>query len=293
MQEYTVIEFARSASYHQSRRQREEDIYTSKVKYLYKRGKPYIWLPERDRHNVNIIIDERSSFAVTSPFPGPLANVLRSIKKLPARVALTGDVVPLKDEKVQFVAESLREIILSEQNALSKSSYSVSGILSSSNLSCASRSENLQDLVDGSQKYVVYKFHPRSCIFIDGNGGTHEVQLEDVEASKADLLSPFSARLIDGINQSEARRRALILFCFIYLKANARDAFMLSMDRKGFDVLGKVRGPMLKDGSCEYQWKEFRLNFKEEACDVETFCRQLVEMEEEALEEVKSYSGLA
>lgn len=30
----------------------------------------------------NTIIDERGSFAVTSPFPGPLATLLRSIKKV-------------------------------------------------------------------------------------------------------------------------------------------------------------------------------------------------------------------
>lgn len=33
---------------------------------------------------------------------------------------------------------------------------------------------------------------------------------------------PFSEKLIDGINQSEARRRALIFFCLVYLNANAR-----------------------------------------------------------------------
>lgn len=67
---------------------------------------------------------------------------------------------------------------------------------------------------------------------------------------------------------------------------------MVSIDRKGFNVLGMVPSPMLKDGSGEYQWKEFQLNFKEEARDVEKFCRQLVEMEEEAVKNVSSFSGL-
>lgn len=30
----------------------KEDIYTSKVKYILKRGKPYIWVPEKELHNV-------------------------------------------------------------------------------------------------------------------------------------------------------------------------------------------------------------------------------------------------
>ena len=69
---------------------------------------------------------------------------------------------------------------------------------------------------------------------------------------------------------------------------------MLSIDRKGFDVLGKVVPiPTMKDdGFGEYQWKEFRFTFKEEARCVEAFCTQLVQMEEEALKNVSSYSGL-
>uniref|UniRef100_A0A7N2MGT0 Uncharacterized protein n=1 Tax=Quercus lobata TaxID=97700 RepID=A0A7N2MGT0_QUELO len=392
----------------------KEDIYTSKVKYILKRGKPYIWVPEKDLHNVNTIIDERGSFAVTSPFPGPLASLLRLAKKIPARVALTGDVEPLKDGKAQSAAESLRGVILSEQKAISKCSYTVSGVLSSSDLSCTSRSESLKELLEGDEKYVVYKFNLRlgtletsldpvvfdpistfmvgclqclvkfdaapalgleyeqkvvhnpphiklhfqqyhagsiavvssylfstvqsrlvvassiiplqllshfepfstlvrwlqyhlpllqeqlascpyaslSSMFIDGNGGTYEVDLEDIESSKADPLAPFSAKLIDGINQNEARRRALMLFCFEFLNANARDAYMLSIDRKGFDVLGKVPSPLLKDGSSQYQWKEFRFTLKEEASDVENFCHQLVEMEEESVKKISGYSGL-
>ncbi|MBA0571307.1 hypothetical protein Golob_004887 [Gossypium lobatum] len=129
-------------------------------------------------------------------------------------------------------------------------------------------------------------------MFVDGNGGTHEVDFEDMEKCKASLLAPYSAKLIDGINQSEARRRGLILFCFIYLNVNARDAYMLSLDRKGFDVLGKVRSKVTGDEIDEYQWKQFRITFKEETRDIESFCQQLVEMEEDAIKKVSSYSGL-
>ncbi|RWR86055.1 hypothetical protein CKAN_01493700 [Cinnamomum micranthum f. kanehirae] len=241
----------------------KEEIHSSRVNYLFKRGKPYIWIQEGDLHNV-----------------------------LPPRVALTGDVVPLRDEKVPLAAESLRETILLERKAVSQASYSVSGILSSSSITCNSRSENLQKIVDGSDTYTVYKFNIRSCTYIDGGGGNHEVDLSEIEASKTDLLSPFSEKITDGINQSHARRRALMLFCFVYMNTNARDAFMLSVDRKGFDVLGKVPGLVTKDGFSQFEWKEFRFTFKEEARDIEAFCQQLVEMEEEAIKNVSSYSGL-
>ncbi|KAK4425231.1 hypothetical protein Salat_1717000 [Sesamum alatum] len=270
----------------------KEEIYTSKVKYFVKKGKPFIWVPEKEMHNVNTIIDERGSFAVSSPFPGPLAHLLRSIRKLPARVALVGDVVRLKDEKATSAAESLRETLLAEQRAVKESSYSVSGILSSSYLDSSLRSANLEELLQGDKQYSVYRFNLSSCMYIDGNGGVHEVKLEDIEKSKADRLSLFAMSLIDGINQSEMRRRALILFCITFLNENAKDAFLLSVDRKGFDVLGKVLGSVNSDGSREYQWKELRFTFKDEAGDVETFCQRLLELEEEALKSISRLSGI-
>ncbi|KAK8662387.1 hypothetical protein V6N13_091965 [Hibiscus sabdariffa] len=270
----------------------KENIYTSKVKYIVKKGKPFIWVPEHDLHNVNTIIDERGSFSVASPFSGALGKLLKSMNKFPARVALTGDVVPLKEKKAQSVAEFLKEVMLAEEKAIKEFSYTVSGVLSSSKHFSTTRSENLKELIDGGEKYVIYKFNLSSCMFVDGNGGTREVDFEDMEKCKSSLLAPYSAKLIDGINQSEARRRALILFCFVYLNVNARDAYMLSLDRKGFDVLGKVLSKATGNGDDEYQWKQFRITFKEEARDVESFCQQLVQMEEEAIQKVSSYSGL-
>ena len=71
-----------------------------------------------------------------------------------------------------------------------------------------------------------------------------------------------------------------------------KDALVLSIDRKGLSLLGKVLGPMMDDGSHEYQWKELRLLFSEEARDVETFCKRLVEMEKDALKNISGFSGL-
>lgn len=212
--------------------------------------------------------------------------------QLPPRVALIGDIVPLKDEKVQLATECLRETISSEQKAFKEYSYSVSGVLSTANLDSTSRSQNLQDLLDSNKSYTVYKINLSSCTFIDSNGSTHEVDLEKIGTTKADALSPFSMSLVDGINQSEARRRALIFFCITYLNKNVKDALMLSADRKGFDVLGKTLGPVMNDGSRQYLWKEFRFELNEEAKDIESFCQQLVLMETEALKTVSKFSGL-
>ncbi|XP_065870764.1 uncharacterized protein [Euphorbia lathyris] len=269
----------------------KDEIYSSKVKYILKKGKPFIWVPEKDMHNVNTIIDERASMAVASPFPGPLANILKSMKKLPARVALSGDVVALNDEKAELALESVGEVILSEQSVIKESPYTVSGVLSSSDHISSSRSECLMELL-GGEKYRVYRFNISSCTLIDGFGRTHEVELEDMERSKIDPLASLSVKLIDGINQSEARRRALVLFCVIHMDANARDAYMVSVDCKGFEVLAKVPGPISADGIGECEWREFRFTFNKEAQDIETFCQRLVEMEEEVVKQVSGFSGL-
>ncbi|KAI4383992.1 hypothetical protein MLD38_009768 [Melastoma candidum] len=145
-----------------------------------KKGKPYVWVPENDPCNVNPVIDERGLLAVTSPFPGPLAQILESMKRSPSRIALIGDVVPVTEEKVQSAVESLEEAILSEQKAVSESTYAVSGLLSSANLKSTSRIENLKELLDGTRSYSIYKFDIRSCTFVDGHGGAKEIDLENI-----------------------------------------------------------------------------------------------------------------
>lgn len=244
-------------------------------------------------HNINIIIDERGSLSVCSPIPGRLTSLLKSLNKLPPRVAMTGDVLRMKETKVPVVADSLKKAILKEHKAASEASYGVSTILSSASATCRSRSEGLLSLLNEESSYNIFKFEIGSCVYIDSSGSSHNIELDNFEPPKADLLLPFSAKLVDGINRSDPRRRALILFCFEYFNVTARDALLLSIDHHGFDVVAKVpeRATPI-DVPQQYHWKEFRFTFKEAAKDVEDFCRMLVELEEEALQSVKSYSGL-
>ncbi|KAH1059504.1 hypothetical protein GYH30_003494 [Glycine max] len=204
----------------------------------------------------NTIIDERGSFAVSSPYP------------VPARIALSGDVLPLKEDKAKSLAEKLQEVILSEKKAIKEFTCTVSGVLSSSASSSTSQSDNLQDLLGDNERYTIYRFKTRSCTFVDGLGGTFDVDIEDLETSKADPLGKY-------------------LVC-----KSIQDTYITSIDRKGFDVLAKVTSPVLKDGIGGYQWKEFRFMFKEEANNVEMFCSQVVEMEKEVINKVSTSSGL-
>lgn len=61
---------------------------------------------------------------------------------------------------------------------------------------------------------LIQNFHVcRSCHFVDLLGGRHEVEVADIAGTAVDPLCRVLLALIDGINQSETRRFALIVFC--------------------------------------------------------------------------------
>lgn len=270
----------------------KNEIHSSKVMYLLRKGRPYLWIREEDLHNVNAIIDERASLSVRSPIPGSFFSLLRSINKVPSHVAITGDLIRLEDDKVHFALKSLKDVITLEFEAISNASYSVSSILNSAGTNCKLRGEFFQEIAEESRNYAIHKFHISSCSYVDGSGDIHEVGVDDVDESKADNLAPFSEKLIDGINQSQARRRALVLLCLVHFNINAQDALMLAIDWKGFDVLAKVPTRATTNSHNAYQWRELRFMFEEEVAGIEGFCSTLVQMEEEALKCVKSFSGI-
>ncbi|OEL26833.1 hypothetical protein BAE44_0012148 [Dichanthelium oligosanthes] len=153
-----------------------------------------------------------------SPIRGQVASLLKSLNKIPPRVAMTGDVLRLNGSKVPIIADSLKKAIMREHEASSQASHGVSAILSSAGATSS------------------------SCVYIDSSGSSHNIELDCFEPPKADLLIPER------------------------------------------DILTDVPRP--------YHWKEFRFSFKEPAKDAEDFCRTLVELEQEVLQSVKSYSGL-
>lgn len=71
-----------------------------------------------------------------------------------------------------------------------------------------------------------------------------------------------------------------------------KDAYIVSVDRKGFELLGKVPILGLNVEFGQYEWKDFRFTLKNEAKDIGDFCQQLLEMEEEVVKRITSYSGL-
>ncbi|KAI3973428.1 hypothetical protein MKW92_037569 [Papaver armeniacum] len=181
-----------------------------KVMYFLKRGKPYLCVPQDDLHNLNVVIDECGSMAVANPYPGPLANVLKSIGKLPTRVALTGDVVSLQEEKL--------ETIELEKKAFSAASYAVTEILSSSRISSISRTDNLRDVLSaGENAYVVYKFDLRSFGQFQHMSAVTDRDITIVYVS----LSKKTRNLSGGLNTNRRNllRKSLLILHLLSLVA--------------------------------------------------------------------------
>lgn len=266
----------------------KEQLHSSTVHYMFKKKTPVMWLQEDDLHTVNTILDERGSICIDQTDPPSLTNFLRAVGKFPPRIILVGDVIALEDDKVASAKMELNKMILSEKNTMDRASYPVTGILNSSGSILNARIKGLETLLQGIETSVLYEFNMRSCNYVDVLGQKHEVDLKDIERALIDPLSPFFGALIEGINRSEARRRGLMLFCFVYLNVRARDALIISVDRKGFDVLGKVATDLKKDASASsnFEWKDFSFSFGREVEDIETFCFLLSKMEEEALKQI-------
>jgi hypothetical protein len=110
--------------------------------------------------------------------------------------------------------------------------------------------------------------------------------VSDIAGAATDPLCSVLAALVEGINQSEARRFALIVFCAVYLQVRAQDAYMFAADRWGFNVLAKVvpTNESVALDTNNKLWKEFRFGFSREVRDAGAFCSLLAEMEKESLE---------
>lgn len=266
----------------------KEQLHSSSVHYIFNNKKPIMWLQEDDLHTVNTVLDERGSICIDQTDPPPLLNFLRTVGKFPPRIILVGDVIALEDNKVGSAKQELNEMILSERNTMDRASYPVTGILNTSGSILNARVKGLETLLERIETSVLYEFNMRSCNYVDFLAQRHEVDLKDIERAPMDPLSPFFGALIEGINRSESRRRGLMLFCFVYLNVRARDALILSVDRKGFDVLVKVSTDLKKDASSSshFEWKDFSFSFGREVEDIETFCCLLAKMEEEALKKI-------
>jgi hypothetical protein len=114
-------------------------------------------------------------------------------------------------------------------------------------------------------------------------------------------LPPFAAAvcqldLLAELNESGEWRREFTLFCAAYLGVEAADAFVLSADRLGFSVLGRVAGDSgggegggtagsgagVGEGR-EGRWRLFRFAFEREVSGREAFMHILDEMRREVV----------
>eukprot|EP00252_Welwitschia_mirabilis_P006467 TRINITY_DN17349_c0_g1_i1.p1 TRINITY_DN17349_c0_g1~~TRINITY_DN17349_c0_g1_i1.p1 ORF type:complete len:349 (-),score=68.75 TRINITY_DN17349_c0_g1_i1:448-1494(-) len=264
----------------------KSELHSSSVKYIISNRQLVMWVTEEDFHTVNLLSDERGSLCVNQTSPPALVGFLHSIGRFPSRVTLVGDIVRLEEDEIDSHRKELEKILDSERQIVNESGYSVTEILNSSKEIIGARAEALQTLLEKIQSSGLYTFKTRSCDYVDISRERHEVNLNDTKGFSKDEISSFSGALIEGINRSDTRRLGLMLFCYVYMNVHARDALLLSIDSKGFEVFAKVSNGKGGTSSVQFEWRALRFPFDIEVRDIVSFCRILSKMEDEALKKV-------
>ncbi|KAI3853981.1 hypothetical protein MKX03_029270 [Papaver bracteatum] len=242
---------------------------------------------------MNALMDKRSPFCVSSArldqVQKDLKKDLKDLSLCASAISLLGDVVPLPREEEWSATSSLRNLVEKEWRELLCASYAVHGILNSA-VGATTRAQNILNVLeDGKVAYDIHKFDISSCNYTDLRGNEHRVDLDKLRMCNEDTLAAYSEKIIDGINKVKARRDALnaILRQFLVGGNPPSDVYLLSIDRKGIEVLAEycIKLPA-KD---EYIFDEHRLEFEVEMNDAEEFCRLLIQLEDELI--IHSYQG--
>ncbi|CAK9215362.1 unnamed protein product [Sphagnum troendelagicum] len=262
-------------------------VWGSLVNYTLVAGKPVVWVPRNDAHEVNLLMDDRGSIVVGHTDPPPLVHAWRDVGFVPPRAVLLGPFTPLEPHEQEYVKRRVLKARDSNREGIEKAGAALRSVLQEAGRSASSRIHALSTMAEASTTdFAIYRCSPRSGQFVDLLGVRHEVAVSDIAGAATDPLCSVLAALVEGINQSEARRFALIVFCAVYLQVRAQDAYMFAADRWGFNVLAKVvpTNESVALDTNNKLWKEFRFGFSREVRDAEAFCSLLAEMEKESLE---------
>lgn len=264
-------------------------VHGSLVNYILVGGNPLLWIPKNDAHELNLVLDERGSLVVGHTDPPPLVRAWREIGRVPPRVMLLGSVAPLQRHELDYVKRRVAKVHFAVSDAVKEAGAALQSVLHESGTLVNSRAQALEAMVKTTDaEYSIFSMAPKSCHFVDVLGGRHEVDAADIAGAAVDPLCRVLLALIDGINKSETRRFALIVFCAVYLQVRVQDAYIFAADRWGFNVLANVMPKEDSDAvDSNKLWREFRFGFAREVKDAEGFCVLLAEMEKESLDALK------
>ncbi|KAJ7563068.1 hypothetical protein O6H91_03G095500 [Diphasiastrum complanatum] len=272
-------------------------VHGSFVRYALIGGQPCVWLGQQDhQHDLNLLMDDRMSLILGHSDPVPLIRTLKIIGSAPPHLLLFGRLDPVADLDLAKLKKGLKDVSVSVELATDGASHVLRQILKESGRCVDRWAEAYAEATAPENDFSWYRVLAKSCYYVDSTGMRHKLELSDImdsDASSSDALSPLLAAIIEGVNQSEQRRLALMALCVIHQRVRAQDAIMASADRWGFTVLAKVSDNTSNEKNfatetaeaslTKTRWKELRFSFDHEVRDADSFCFLLSELERETL----------
>lgn len=137
-------------------------VHGSLVNFMLVAGKPILWLPKNDTHEVNLLLDERGSMVVGHTDPPPLVRAWREVGHVPPRAMLLGSIAPLP----HYERDYFRKRILKAQNAtneaLKEAGSALHSVLEKSGKLLNSRAQALAAIAEASDaEFSVFRLTPK------------------------------------------------------------------------------------------------------------------------------------
>ncbi|KAL2654107.1 hypothetical protein R1flu_022235 [Riccia fluitans] len=272
----------------------EKNVHGSLLLYSVVAGQTLVWIPRNDLHESNLLLDNRGSLVVGHTDPPPLIHAMRNVGHVPPRTILLSELDLVPGYEMEYVKKRVLKLMSSTKQGIENAGPATKSLLRDSGNSINARLKALETMAVSQEKdFHVYRLTPKTCHYVDLLGGRYLVEVNDVIGAVTDHLCPLSAALIEGINQSDCRRMALIMFCAVYVQERVQDAYMFSADRWGVSLLARMASENKNHNegvdhpSPELErakWREFRFSFSHEVKDIEHFCLMLADMEKECVE---------
>lgn len=279
-------------------REKSEKTFGEFSSYIVHGEKLIVYVPEESQHCPNLLLNNRASLIVGHTDPSPLMKAFQQVKKTPPHTLFVGTLM-VPDDADMLSAEIVKDVIkkqLSElQESVNQSSPSIRAILESGSHVLRSRVRALNSMLEPRKDDMFYRFDANLCQYVDISGIKHLVDLEVLKKAKS-CLSPLLQVVIEGINRNRKRRMGLKVLCAWFLRVKVEEAFALSADKWGLNVLAKTipdldgdvhkrtkSGEKNADSSDVAEWKDLRLTFKEEVHDINELCAMLGQMERECV----------
>ncbi|GAQ81926.1 hypothetical protein KFL_000950010 [Klebsormidium nitens] len=271
------------------------------ISYAVLDGRPIIWLPRHDEHEMNIIGDNRASLMAGHTDPPALVQaVQKGCKRLPPLAVILGEVSEIDPSEAEYWRKRVRKLSARALSAVERAGPKAKALLDTVGPTADARQKALEAMA-GASELRAYRLEPKEWTYMDVAGERKSGTAEEFQGALTDPLALVSVPLIDALNRDQGTRKRLILFAAAYMQVEARDAYVLSIDRWGFTCLvqrsisidpAEIGTPVTLEtgsnmGKNEGEWGEFRFSFSHEVRDAEGFCATFEAMEADVIRHYK------